>query len=540
MDIQMIEGDDSDWEYEYHDTETEVRTHFVRQVLCNANIFQSFYVTLDISSTVDASRNTRGPYKKKAAGPAPESPPSALPPAIISTFDGADDSIDPALQDHMSTDGPDPTNHIANGDKGLESNRAPEGRIQILDFHTANPFISYQNQIYSCQWTSTLGTDVLLSAPESTFEHPILRETPNLSVIAATGIKLSGRPVQLTSRPGNNVEDAGSQKQMPMPEAVSQAVPSVATDQPAKVTIPVGKTPTRARQNQANFLERLIAIKTAKGETDKLTVYTQKVNQGSGWRSQHKALEDQRDSDDGLGGIPPATSRGRPRGRPGRKRKDAWKKLGPKTQKGGLFRDYRPQLWDTEGADIRGRPSATPESWDQLGGAEDGSGVHDTGEKQSLIVNLNYQPRQVGRGGKRVSFADEAASSSLIPGFQPQRIGTRSHPSVAPEILDGETRSLIVSLKYRPRQVGSNGDKVSFADDYGSGAISGVQFSTFGTTIGPLRASDSPETVNPSQQLPNVVAADGVPPANGVAEHMAGNERGLVTAKDDDIEMQDA
>ena len=60
----------------------------------------------------------------------------------------------------------------------------------------------------------------------------------------------------------------------------------------------------------------------------------------------------QRQSQRGKGTI------GRPRG--GRRTK------GPRTAKGGLFRDYRPQLWDTPGADIRA--GSTPESWDQLEG----------------------------------------------------------------------------------------------------------------------------------------------------------------------------
>ena len=39
-------------------------------------------------------------------------------------------------------------------------------------------------------------------------------------------------------------------------------------------------------------------------------------------------------------------------------------------RKAGLFRDYRPQLWDTEGADIANDSTRTPESWDQVEGGE--------------------------------------------------------------------------------------------------------------------------------------------------------------------------
>ncbi len=343
---------------------------------------------------------------KKTAAPAPKSAVPAFAAATKSTLNDVDDTVDPSQQDVMPIDGPEPTGLPTNSEEHAGKDEELQGRVQILDFHTANPIISYQNQIFSCEWTSTLGTDVLLTTPDAEFQHPILREFASVSILAATSIKLSGRPIQLTSRPGTNAEETESQEQTPAPESSKQASFAPAPDQLTQVKIPVGKTPTPARQNQASFLERLIAVKAAKGETDQVTVYTQKTNQGSGWRSQHKALEEEhRASQDGhsMVGTSPARSRGAGRGRPGRTRKGAWKTRGPKTQKGGLFRDYRPQLWDTNGADIRG-PSATPESWDQLQG----------------------EHRR-----RRVSFADNAGSSITTTGFRPRQFGsTRGTPVV--------------------------------------------------------------------------------------------------------------
>lgn len=114
-------------------------------------------------------------------------------------------------------------------------------------------------------------------------------------------------------------------------------------------------------------------MKAAKGETDEVTVYAQRTNQGSGWRSQQHAIAERRasgaaeDREPEEGIIRSTLNR---RGRIGRPRRGAWRTSGPRTAKGGLFRDYRPQLWDTEGADITNGSSRTPESWDQVEGGE--------------------------------------------------------------------------------------------------------------------------------------------------------------------------
>ena len=114
-------------------------------------------------------------------------------------------------------------------------------------------------------------------------------------------------------------------------------------------------------------------MKAAKGETDEVTVYAQRTNQGSGWRSQQHAIAERRaseaaeDREPEEGIIRSTLNR---RGRIGRPKRGTWRTSGPRTAKGGLFRDYRPQLWDPEGADISNKSSRTLESWDQVEGGE--------------------------------------------------------------------------------------------------------------------------------------------------------------------------
>ena len=259
-----------------------------------------------------------------------------------------------------------------NGDDQVGPPLELEDRIQILDFHSPNPIISYRNQIYSCDWTSTIGTDILITAPELNDPHPVLRQGPGVSVLAATRLKLSGRPVQLDSR---QTKSSGTQSNDSKSAPDSSSKPNTIPDgkQVTSVKIPDGLAPNRARQNQANFLQRLIAVKAVKGETDEVTVYAQKINQGSGWRSQQHAVAELRASEAGEDkGLEEGIRRSpsNRRGRLGRPRRGAWRTSGPRTAKGGLFRDYRPQLWDTDGADIRNDSTLTPESWDQYEGGE--------------------------------------------------------------------------------------------------------------------------------------------------------------------------
>ena len=289
----------------------------------------------------------------------------------------------------------------------------PKDRIQILDFHTSNPIISYQNQMYSCEWTSTIGTDVLITAPDPDFPHPILKQEDGVSIIAATGIKLLGRPAQMSSRPSASTENEPTQTATPAAEDSGIAANDRSTtENPKSTRIPENLLLNKTRQTQASFLERLIAVKASKEEQDDVTVLAQKVNQKSGWRSQAKAVQERRASEaqDAESTInngdvdesAPVTStgqgsRGHLRGRSGigRPRRGNWRRTGPRTQKGGLFRDYRPSLFDTAGADIRGTPSATPRSWDQRP-------ISEPLNKEAAIINT-HPPQPPRASSPRIS-----------------------------------------------------------------------------------------------------------------------------------------
>ena len=366
----VADEDDSEWEYEYHETETEVGSQRSTEKLALINTLQTFYVTLDLSSL----SNYIIP-KRNGDVTVPD-----LRPTVQTSATGRSESNSNAAAGirhaaavaSASADDPEIAASATNVDDQVGPPPESEDRIQILDFHSPNPIISYQNQIYSCEWTPTIGTDILLTVPEPNDPHPILRQGSGVSVVAATSLKLSGRPVQLGSRQPTSSETQSHDRK---PTVDSPSQPNKISDgnQVASVKIPDGLPPNRARQNQANFLQRFIALKAAKGETDQVTVYAQRTNQGSGWRSQQHAVAERRGSEagedmeleEGIRRLP--SNR---RGRVGRPRRGTWRTSGPRTAKGGLFRDYRPQLWDTEGADITNGSTRTPENWNQFEGGE--------------------------------------------------------------------------------------------------------------------------------------------------------------------------
>ena len=114
------------------------------------------------------------------------------------------------------------------------------------------------------------------------------------------------------------------------------------------------------------------------------------------------------------------SQRGKGKGTIGRPR-GSRRTIGPRTAKGGLFRDYRPQLWDTPGADIRA--GSTPESWDQL----EGNGAA-SDERQT-------QPE----------------SASPLPAEQPASAGAGAPPSSHVQSLNGEGGGVLPSPASGPQ-----------------------------------------------------------------------------------------
>ena len=151
---------DDDWEYEYHDADTE-----------------SFLLTLDLSSqgplrrhttTTTASTTTEDEHETDLARP-------------LTTTES----------DHPSNPGSD--------------------RLQILALHTPNPIVSYRNQIFTCSWADLLGTELLFTSPEELVSSEdasssVLRGR-DFDLIAANSVKILGRKANLISSSGVTVSE---------------------------------------------------------------------------------------------------------------------------------------------------------------------------------------------------------------------------------------------------------------------------------------------------------------------------------------------
>ncbi|KAK4556151.1 hypothetical protein LTR86_006848 [Recurvomyces mirabilis] len=152
------------------------------------------------------------------------------------------------------------------------------GKLQILDLHTKNPFVKFNDGVYSCHWHTDLGTQIHV-VEQGAIADPV-RKGHVLDVVATSQTRLLAEPVTLKARPGAidlTSEEHGEVTSTDAPVAASPAQPlppsDLSTLQPGQqLVVPpeVVKNPVMAAQ--ASFFERLSAIKLAKGENDIIPV----------------------------------------------------------------------------------------------------------------------------------------------------------------------------------------------------------------------------------------------------------------------------
>lgn len=335
-------------------------------------------MTLDLSSTIGPIR----PAKKPKVQPANEATPATpVTPAQSAQSPVATPNTTQAVSTpQLNGRSPEPP------DEGEEASE--NTRIQILDLHTPNPIISYRNHIYDCRWASTIGTDLLITAPNPGSGLPKLVEGEGFDILAASSIKIVGQSARLVPNPDVRVSRHATSDELVIEEGGEGGEDSV--------KIPVGIASSKARQNQARFLERLIGVKKAKGEQDAVTVHSQKRMTNMGWRVQQnqrraeqqaemeklrelaadgdqtarKALMEMEAqvNESGEEVETAATTADGARGGTAGRTKRAYRKQGQKRRAaGGLFRDYRPTDGDEEGADIRAMPATAPQISEAVG-----------------------------------------------------------------------------------------------------------------------------------------------------------------------------
>lgn len=245
-----LTDNDTDWEYEYDEAETE-----------------DFYITLDLTTHVPpvfaydkaskTNKTLRGSNKSLAN-------------AIGTT--PAQSSIQ--LDNDSATSLP----HASASDQ-----------MQLIDLQSKNPLLSYNNTLYSCQWATDVGTSLYLTQPaaDSDPNHPPLRSLPTLDLLATSRARLVATPATILPRTS------------PLP-AVSALGPvahheSFTTQEGDKIhhtdgqgfRIDLPTTASASKVAQARFLERLSAIKAKKGDQDAVPITNIKIyRHPEGWEQE--------------------------------------------------------------------------------------------------------------------------------------------------------------------------------------------------------------------------------------------------------------
>lgn len=155
------------------------------------------------------------------------------------------------------------------------SNQKSPGKIQILDLHSENPIVSYDGQVYYCEWTRNIGTEMIFTSQDAAANLPALRHLPDGAVLlAASSARIMSKPLTLEPKADEDDEIVTTRKR----RKIMRNIGGVQIDARA----------SRARQSQASFLQRMMAIKQAKGEEDLVTLKVEMRKTNVRWRAEWK------------------------------------------------------------------------------------------------------------------------------------------------------------------------------------------------------------------------------------------------------------
>ncbi|KAH0565470.1 hypothetical protein GP486_001130 [Trichoglossum hirsutum] len=260
------ECSETEWEYEYDDNETE-----------------TFFVSVELTPGL----------------PVPNAKPPRKPKDLGSIHDADEQSAD---------DGDVPLEE--GGQNCVEERHEFEedipNRVQILDLHSPDPLISFQNRIYHCEWASSVSSSLFFTAHDpSNTSVPMVRSTPHYDLIGVSCTRITSSAAHLAPKNiGRPTRDnlfitEGPSHQQPQDK-------NIVMTSAADMLAPIQLNPLvdASRKAQASFLERLSTIKRAAGEQDEVTVIAKKVLHGTGWRYQRRnklqMLEDKAEEGDEL------------------------------------------------------------------------------------------------------------------------------------------------------------------------------------------------------------------------------------------------
>ncbi|CAG9943563.1 unnamed protein product [Clonostachys rosea f. rosea IK726] len=251
---EEIATEEDEWEYEYSATETE-----------------TYYLTVELSypefkgQAAKSPHHSRGGYYKHWLGrkqsldidpalfapqrdPRPEQDDNE--PGNIGEGDNVEGPRENTEAREEAENGEDEEDQLLGSDEVLED-------IQILDLHSDHPVISYRGRVFEGQWAEVIGTEAIFARrnPNAKQPLPALRNLPeNIDFLAASASRILTK--EKIMKPRKPIEDS-----------------LAAIRKEWNIKIPRGRHKNGEKMKQVHFLERLIALKMKKGETDKVTVF---------------------------------------------------------------------------------------------------------------------------------------------------------------------------------------------------------------------------------------------------------------------------
>ncbi|KJX95715.1 hypothetical protein TI39_contig1129g00001, partial [Zymoseptoria brevis] len=158
--IQEEDEEEYEYEYEYSTTDTE-----------------DFYFTLDLTTHVPGALAPQPPARSG----------NGIDP--VTDVNGSSNPGDDVDENNASTNNP-------STDKTTSS--SPSDTLQILDLHTPNPLLKFNNETFTAHWSTDLGTQFHIT---QTGLHPTpLRRGNVLDVVALSQTRLLAKPITLNPR----------------------------------------------------------------------------------------------------------------------------------------------------------------------------------------------------------------------------------------------------------------------------------------------------------------------------------------------------
>ena len=137
----------------------------------------------------------------------------------------------------------------------VRSERDDATDLQILELHSNKPIFSYRGRVFTGSWSANIGTELLVTGRNADAPPlPALRKlSDRTDLVGNSAARIACAPAEVWPRP--ELTDG---------ELVEQRVRN-------NFAIPIHSDVSGTRLPQAAFLERLMAIKTQRGETDWVT-----------------------------------------------------------------------------------------------------------------------------------------------------------------------------------------------------------------------------------------------------------------------------